>query len=173
MCWTIVIEDNMALMQVITHPNPILRQPTVPVTSFGPALHRLIKDMFQTMKDYRGVGLAAPQVSILEKILVARFKDHAFQLANPEIVFGEGSVVEEEGCLSLPEVVVPVERWEHIIVQAQDMDGQDIELELEGYLARIIQHEIDHLNGVLIIDKPYDDVKGPSLKPYRKAGYVD
>jgi len=158
----------MALLQVITHPNPILRQPTVPVMNFGSALQRLIKDMFLTMKSQRGVGLAAPQVSVLEKLLVARYQNEEYQLVNPEIISGDGSVVDEEGCLSIPDVVVPVERWEHIVVKAQDPTGQDLRLELSGYVARIIQHEIDHLNGVLIIDKAFNDAVGPRLKPYRK-----
>jgi peptide deformylase len=158
----------MALLTVITHPNPILRQPTVPVTHFGSTLHRLTKDMFATMKSQRGVGLAAPQVSVLDKLIVARYNEHEFQLVNPEVVLGEGSAVDDEGCLSIPDVVVPVERWEHIVVDAQDPNGEALRLELSGYVARIIQHEIDHLNGVLIIDKPYNDTLGPTLKPYIK-----
>lgn len=143
----------MSVMEVLVYPNPILRQPTAVVTVFDERLQALINDMFDTMEAYQGVGLAAPQVGVLEKIIVTSFQGRSMALINPEIVYAEGSVIGEEGCLSIPTMTLDVERALKVIVKAQTPTGDPIEIRKSGYYARILQHEIDHLNGVLIIDK--------------------
>lgn len=143
----------MALLDIVVYPNPILRTSTQIVTSFGPQLKKFVRDMFSTMVHFDGVGLAAPQVGVLEKIIVFDAEDTKMALINPEIISHAGRKVMEEGCLSIPGSVVDVARFEHVRVMAQDVLGHPIEMEVSGLVARVIQHEIDHLNGVLIIDK--------------------
>ena len=147
----------MSVLQVLIHPDPLLIQPTQTVTHFNHDLEALIQDMFDTMKHYNGIGLAAPQVGILEKVIVLQFENRKMALINPEITAQSGVAVAEEGCLSLPNTLVKVERAETITVKAQTPQGKLIERQEKDWIARIIQHEIDHLNGILIIDKPYKE----------------
>lgn len=147
----------MTVLNVITVPNPILNQETSRIQKFDNKLKTLISDMFETMHEFNGVGLAGPQIGLLEKICVIEHEKTKYTLINPEITEHSGSEVMEEGCLSIPETLVPVDRPTHIYVKAQDVKGKIIEFRESGFLARIIQHEIDHLNGVLITDKiPFD-----------------
>lgn len=148
----------MAILKILTYPNPILRKKTMPVTEFGEELRSLVQSMADTMYDAPGVGLAAPQVGISIRLVVidtsARDEENdLIVLANPEIIEAEGSVVDEEGCLSLPELNAKVKRAAHIKVKAQDIDGKDLEFEAEDWFARVVQHELDHLEGTLFLDK--------------------
>ncbi len=143
----------MTTFDILINPNPILRQKTTPVTTFDSHLVTLIQNMFETMDSQKGIGLAAPQVGILDSVLVVGFKKNRFCLINPKIVESSGSEWGEEGCLSIPDVRLDVKRATFIKVMAHDMDGNGIEIEADGFVARIIQHEMDHLEGVLIIDK--------------------
>jgi peptide deformylase len=143
----------MTVLPIIIHPDPLLRQPTHPVAEFNESLSNLIQDMFDTMKEKKGVGLAAPQIGILRKIIVVSYKKRQFALLNPEIVKSSGNEPGEEGCLSIPKVHVMVTRATYIEVIATTVRGKSIKLKERGFVARIIQHEIDHLNGTLIIDK--------------------
>lgn len=151
----------MSVLNILTLPNPILRQKASDVTCFDASLHALIKDMFETCVAYNGIGLAAPQVGVLQNILVVSYKKRRFVLINPKIVQKSSTTSQrEEGCLSLPTLLVDVVRAKSIVVVAQDETGNSIRLEESGLVATIIQHEMDHLNGVLIIDygtpKPLD-----------------
>ncbi|NQY74151.1 MAG: peptide deformylase [Candidatus Margulisbacteria bacterium] len=143
----------MSVLQVITVPNPLLKQVTVDVNTFDEKLQQLVFDMFETMAHYQGVGLAAPQVGILQSLVVIMFEKKELILINPEIIFTDGQCVDEEGCLSIPGLRRQVERAENIIVNAFDVVGNPIQIKEEGFMARIILHEIDHLRGILITDK--------------------
>ena len=142
----------MSVLEVLTHPNPILRQVCQAVENFGPELSKQIEDMFDTMKTNNGVGLAASQVGILQRILVLNYKKRQLILVNPQILSKKKKSEIEEGCLSLPGILVLVPRAKTIVVKAQNEKGEIITLKETGMIATIIQHEIDHLDGILIID---------------------
>ncbi|MDH4321000.1 MAG: peptide deformylase [Desulfobulbaceae bacterium] len=148
----------MALLKILTYPNPILRQQATPVTTFDDELKALVADMAETMYDAPGVGLAANQVGVLKQIVViditgsdAKEKD-LIVLINPRITNGEGEETDEEGCLSVVEYTAKVKRFTKIQVEAQDIDGKPLNFTAEDFYARVIQHEVDHLNGHLFID---------------------
>ena len=128
------------------------------VTKFDDRLHTLLDDMAETMIDADGVGLAAPQVGVLKRCVVIDAGDGLIELVNPEIVSMEGSVIGAEGCLSIPGRRCTVDRPEKVTVIAQNRDGESIRLEAEGLLAVAICHEVDHLDGILYIDKMIEDV---------------
>ena len=143
---------------IVKYPEPILQRPAAPVTEFNDELRTLVDDMFESMYAAKGIGLAAPQIGISKRITVI---DLSFQknpeekivLINPEIFFREGKQYEEEGCLSLPEIREKVSRAAKVKVRAQNVTGEWFEVEGQELLARAIQHEIDHLDGVLFIDR--------------------
>ena len=142
------------IMPIRTLGDPVLKTPTKPVERFDAALRRLADDMLQTMYDAPGVGLAAPQVGISLKLFV--FDDGStgpMVMANPELVDADGELVEEEGCLSIPGPFYPTSRSSSIVCHGQDLRGRPIEVTGEGLLARIFQHETDHLYGTLFIDR--------------------
>lgn len=147
----------MAVLPVIVHPDPILRQKCVKVTHFGPELERFVQNMFETMKAYDGIGLAAPQVGSIDRLLVIEYENRKLVLVNPEITHAEGVQTNREGCLSLPDLYLIVDRPNKIKVKAQDLLGNPIELTESGFFACIIQHEMDHLDGILILDKGTPD----------------
>jgi peptide deformylase len=145
----------MANLPILEYPDPRLRIRAEPVTEFDEALSTLVADMFETMYSAPGIGLAATQINVHKRILVADISEERNQpycLVNPEVVSAEGQVSYEEGCLSVPGVFEPVDRAEKIKVTALDLDGKPTALEVEGLLAICIQHEIDHLNGKLFVD---------------------
>ncbi|MDR3490567.1 MAG: peptide deformylase [Gammaproteobacteria bacterium] len=145
----------MALLTVLHYPDKKLRNIAAPVSEFNDDLHTIVKDMFETMYAEKGVGLASIQVGIQQRIVVidiSEEKNAPLCLINPEIVYEEGFQYEEEGCLSVPEFWDRVERVEKIKVRAFDQKGKPLELEAEGLLSICIQHEIDHLNGILFVD---------------------
>ena len=141
---------------IVKFPDPILQRPTEPVTAFDDDLRRLVDDMFESMYVAHGIGLAAPQIGIPKRLTVI---DLSFQknpeekiaLINPEVVFKEGKIYEEEGCLSLPDIREKVARAANVKIRAQDFEGNWFEREADDLLARAFQHEIDHLDGVLFI----------------------
>ncbi|MFA0757558.1 MAG: hypothetical protein PVTTEEND_001525 [Candidatus Fervidibacter sp.] len=144
----------MAVRKVIVLGNPILRQKAKPVRQITKGERQLIDDLLETMDAHEGVGLAAPQVGILQRIFVARWEGETFVLVNPEIEWrSKETVAGMEGCLSIPGVQGKVVRHEKIRVRALNADGNPIALQPEGWLARIFQHEIDHLDGILILDR--------------------
>jgi len=145
----------MALLKILHYPDPRLREAGVPVETFDAALERTVEDMFETMYDAPGIGLAATQVGIglqLAVIDVSEQKNERRVLINPELIDREGGCESEEGCLSVPGYFDTVKRAERVRVRARDQQGDPYELEAEGLLAVCIQHEIDHLNGHLFID---------------------
>ncbi len=149
----------MAILNVRTYPDPILREKAAPVTQFDEALKTLVRDMAETMYAAPGIGLAANQVGIAKQVVVIDVRNDEegsqtglLALINPRIVAGEGEYVGDEGCLSFPGEQVEVERYNKITVQTQNLEGEHLEMEIEGFPAVVFQHEIDHLNGVLLID---------------------
>lgn len=152
----------MALREIVTVPAPVLRRKAIKVTDFGPDLQTLIDDMVETMRQAPGVGLAAPQVDIPRRVIVVEFGDEEneeapqklYALVNPEIVRAtEETVLGTEGCLSIPNFIGDVERNQGVTIKALDRRGRPVRLKADGWLARIFQHEIDHLNGVLFTDR--------------------
>lgn len=143
-------------MRILIYPDPQLRQKARPVEGIGEDFHRRAEEMLQLMYEAQGVGLAATQVGWPVRLLVndptgERAGEKVF--INPVIVHEEGEVLEEEGCLSLPGVFGKVARSEKIKVVTYNLEGEELEFDAEGLEARVWQHEIDHLNGILIIDK--------------------
>lgn len=147
----------MAIRTIITHPHPVLRQKAEVVTDFDDQLQTLIEDMAETMFDAPGVGLAANQIGVARQVVVVDRStgddERRYQaLVNPVLSNGEGSVVDDEGCLSVRECYERVRRFRRIHVSAQDEQGNPVAFDAEDRFARILQHEVDHLNGVLFID---------------------
>lgn len=145
----------MAIRKIIYLPDARLRQVSRPVEHFDDALHTLIEDMFETMYQARGVGLAAPQIGInirLSVVDVSADKTQQLVLVNPEIVESHGETQYEEGCLSVPGAYDTVTRAEKVRIRAQDRHGAFFEMTADGLLGECFQHEIDHLNGKLFVD---------------------
>jgi len=152
----------MALREIVTIPEPVLRKKARKVSDFGPELQALIDDMVETMRNAPGVGLAAPQVASPLRVIVVEFGDEEneeippklYTMVNPEIVrVSEETVVGTEGCLSIPGFIGDVERLDQITIKGQNRFGKPMRVKANGWLARIFQHEIDHLNGVLFTDR--------------------
>ena len=146
---------GMARLQILHYPDPRLRRRAEPVGTVDDRIRRLIDDMFETMYDAPGIGLAAPQVDVSKRVVTIDLsKDRSGQLClvDPEIRWIGGEMEVDEGCLSVPDIFDVVKRAEMIRVTATDRDGQSREIEAEGLLAACIQHEIDHLDGRLFVD---------------------
>lgn len=143
----------MAIRNIVLYPDPVLKKKARTVTKFNERLHKLLDDMAETMYDAPGVGLAAPQVGILKRAIVVDVGDGLIEMVNPEIIEQKGEQLSPpEGCLSIPNLLGEVRRSQWVKVAAQDREGNPFELEAEDFLARALQHEIDHLNGILFID---------------------
>src|ERR1700712_3245637 len=143
---------------ILKYPDPLLARKADPVTVFDKELAKLTDDMFQSMYAAEGIGLAAPQIGLSKRLFIVdtslgKNQDEKLVLINPEIIEREGKQVEEEGCLSLPEIREKVQRAAKVKVRAQDVTGTWFETEGEELLARAMQHEIDHLDGILFIDR--------------------
>ncbi len=171
-------ETVQMIYPIVKFPDPILQQPAEPVTVFDAELRKLVDDMFASMYDAQGIGLAAPQIGISKRLTVI---DISFQkdpkqkivLINPEIVDKKGKQVEEEGCLSLPEIRDRVVRAAEVKVRAQDADGNLVEVEGKELLSRALQHEIDHLDGILFIfrlSRLKRDLQLRKIRKLQKAG---
>ena len=144
------------IYSIVKYGNPLLEKPAEPVTEFGDELKKLVEDMFESMYEAKGVGLAAPQIGILKRLAVidVTFKEDPngkLVLANPEIIHTEGKHKQSEGCLSIPEFREPLTRASKVTVRAQDVNGKWYEKTGEDLLARAFLHETDHLNGKLYI----------------------
>jgi peptide deformylase len=145
----------MAILQVLHYPDPRLRNKALPVERVDDAVRKLVDDMFETMYEAPGIGLAAIQVNVPKRVVVIDISNDKSQplcLINPTITWREGSEVMEEGCLSVPGIYDEVERANEIEVQALDRDGKPFALRTNGLLGVCIQHEIDHLDGKLFVD---------------------
>ncbi len=148
----------MATRPILLYPSPVIRKMSAPVTSIDERLQRLIDDMIETMYAAPGIGLAAPQVGALTRVIVLDPRDQRragglITLINPETIAAEGTTAKEEGCLCIPGVREEVTRSERVVVRAYDRNEREIVVEGSGLRARILQHEIDHLDGVLFIDR--------------------
>ena len=162
-----------ALAHVVKFGDPVLKSKASPVTNFGPELRAEVERMIAIMRDGMGVGLAATQLGVLRRLLVfqAGSDGEPTALVNPVIEWlsDEGSLA-EEGCLSLPRVSMDVERPLHARVSGRDAEGEPIEIEASGLEARVLQHEIDHLDGVLILDRTSRDQRKGALRALREGG---
>ncbi|HEY4009623.1 MAG TPA: peptide deformylase [Acidobacteriaceae bacterium] len=152
------VSSSAKVHAIVKYPDPVLGKKGDPVTEFGPQLAQFVEEMWASMYAAHGIGLAAPQVGVSKRITVidVSFKERPEEkivLINPEIIEREGKQFEEEGCLSLPEIRDKVHRAAHVKVRAQDADGKFFEVEGDELLARAMQHEIDHLDGILFIDR--------------------
>ncbi|MEO3947536.1 peptide deformylase [Gorillibacterium sp. CAU 1737] len=152
----------MAIRIIVKHPDPVLRDKAKPIPKITPNIQKLLDDMADTMYDAPGVGLAAPQIGILKRAIVMDVGDEhgLIQLVNPEITYREGEQLGPEGCLSIPGLQGDVKRAQKVRVKGWDREGNEVEIEGTDLLARCIQHEVDHLNGVLFTDvavKVYDE----------------
>lgn len=143
----------MATKEIIIYPDPVLRKKSEPVEKIDHDIEQLIEDMTETMYASRGIGLAAIQIGVLKRVILVNVGEGLVVLVNPEILEAEGETRMEEGCLCLPGVMVEVKRSEKINVRGLNRNGEEIDVQADGLLARALQHEIDHLEGVLIIDK--------------------
>jgi peptide deformylase len=144
----------MAKLKIFYYPDKVLTLKAAPVTDFGPELETLAQDMLETMDESEGVGLAAPQVGVSKRLLVlCEPEGEPMCLVNPVIKESEGREYGEEGCLSLPKMYARVPRATYIKVSAQDIRGVPVEFEANNFLARIIQHECDHLEGIVFPDR--------------------
>ncbi len=143
----------MAVYRIIEMGDTVLRQKCQPVKHITPNIHKLLTNMAETMYDANGVGLAAPQVGVPKQIIVVDVGDGLIELINPEIVSREGVETDYEGCLSIPGIRGEVPRAVRVTVRGFDRTGQKVEFTGEGLLARAFQHEIDHLEGILFIDR--------------------
>jgi peptide deformylase len=148
----------MAILHICTYPQEILSQPAEPITEIDEEVVKLVDHMAETMYSAPGIGLAATQVGVAKQVLVAdiaprRPESELIVLINPEIVAAEGEVIFEEGCLSVPDYQAEVKRHEKITVRGLNLKGEEVEIEADGLLAVVLQHEIDHLHGKLFIDR--------------------
>jgi peptide deformylase len=162
-----------ALAHVVKFGDPVLKSKASPVAEFGPELRAEIERMVAIMRDGLGVGLAATQLGVLRRLLVfqAGSDSEPTALVNPRIEWlSDEASIAEEGCLSIPRVTVDVERPLHIRVSGRDGEGEEIEIEASGLEARVLQHEIDHLDGVLILDRTSRSQRKGALRALREGG---
>jgi len=142
----------MVIRQILTVEEPILRQRARKVARFDASLHRLLDDLVETMRSAPGIGIAANQVGVPLQVAVIELEERVTELINPQVVRASGEVIDWEGCLSIPGFVAEVKRHAKVTVKARDRNGQEFRVKGEDRFARALQHEIDHLNGVLYID---------------------
>ncbi len=145
----------MALLTILEYPDARLKRIAAPVTEFTPAIKKLVDDMAHTMYEAPGIGLAATQVDVHKRVIVidtSETKNDLKVFINPEIIVADGEIVGEEGCLSVPEYYESVRRAAHVVVRAQDATGKTFELEATELLAVCIQHEMDHLKGIVFVE---------------------
>ncbi|MBI2871370.1 MAG: peptide deformylase [Candidatus Omnitrophica bacterium] len=158
----------MAILTVRTVPDPVLRQKSKPVQVFNASLRKLVEDMVETMFSSDGVGIAAPQVGVLERVIIAceTGKPGDEQVfVNPVISARSGEEAGTEGCLSVPGVSGDVKRAASVTLKAQNLEGGHVRLKANGFFARILQHEIDHLDGILFIDRVESPQKAETANP--------
>ncbi|MCZ7588346.1 MAG: peptide deformylase [Gaiella sp.] len=159
-----LVRKELALSQIRQYGDPVLRMRADEVVEFDEELHDVSERMFQLMHDAEGVGLAATQVGILRRFFVCALDGEDRLLVNPVVTpAGTDSDVDTEGCLSLGSVRVPVERATKVTLEARDAEGNAVSLELEGYPARVVQHEVDHLDGKLMLDRTDPEARREAL----------
>ena len=161
------------IRKIVKYPEPILSQPGEPVTEFNAELRKLVADMFETTYDSQGIGLAAPQVGASKRVTVidlsmGKKPEDKLVLVNPEIISSEGRLYDEEGCLSFPDIREKVVRAAKVRVRAQDVHGKWFEMDGEELMARCLQHEIDHLDGILFLVRMSALKRNLNLRKIRK-----
>jgi peptide deformylase len=159
----------MAVLEILTYPHPLLKKRCLEVEKIDGEVKRLIHDMTETMYEANGVGLAACQVGVNKRVIVLDVspldpEQDLFALVNPEIVAEEEEIDHEEGCLSVPDCLETIKRKQKVRVRGMSPEGKEVELEAQGILAIALQHEVDHINGVLILDR----MSGLKREIYRK-----
>jgi peptide deformylase len=162
----------MAVIPIRIAPDPVLRQKAKRVRNIDASVHKLIKDMLETMHDAPGVGLAAPQVGVPLRVIVIGIPEQEdFALINPEVVKTRGERVVSEGCLSIPGYVGQLKRAESVTVKGRDPNGKEVRIKAEELLAQALEHEIDHVNGILYTDRleSEDDLKKIEPKDVEEA----
>ena len=173
-----LLDTPRRIYEVVKYPDPVLARKGARVEEFGPQLSEFVEDMFESMYAAQGIGLAAPQIGVSQQITVIDLSfrknpEEKLVLINPVIVDRRGEQYEEEGCLSLPEIREKVKRSAWVKVRAQDARGQTFEVEGEELLARALQHEIDHLHGVLFLEhlsRLKRDLVGRRIRKLQKNG---
>lgn len=158
----------MAVLPIRLYPDPVLRSKAEPVTEFDDALRKLTGDMTDTMREAPGVGLAAVQVGVVRRVVVYEWDELGGALVNPVVVEKKGRTVDEEACLSIPDMAYPVPRAQWVRVEALDESGMPFSIEAEDHLARILQHEVDHLDGVLYLDRIEPPHRREALRALRE-----
>ena len=163
----------MAVLKVRKYGDPLLRRRAAPVREVTPEIRKIVDDMIETMYDEVGIGLAAPQVGISLRLMVVGDEKtpDARALVNPVIAEQGGEVTAEEGCLSLPGIFAPVTRAEWVKLEAQDLDGKSVSIRARGLTARVFQHEMDHLDGVLFIDRLDPVTRDRIKRRIKKEGF--
>ncbi len=163
----------MAILKVRKYGDPILRRRAAPVREITPEIRRTVEDMIETMYDEIGLGLAAPQVGVSLRLMVVSHDKtgEARVLVNPVIAEQGGEVTSEEGCLSLPGIFAPVTRAEWVQLEAQDLEGHPVSIRGRGLTARVFQHETDHLDGVLFIDRLDTMTRDRIKRRIKKEGF--
>jgi peptide deformylase len=163
-----LVRKEIALSQIRQYGDPVLRMRAEEVEEFDDELRAVAERMLGVMHDAEGVGLAATQVGILRRFFVCTIDGEDRVLVNPSVTpLGEDTDLDTEGCLSLASVRVPVERATKVALEARDASGEPVSLELEGYPARVVQHEVDHLDGRLMLDRTDDESKREALRALR------
>jgi len=159
----------MAVRKIVTVPDPVLRKKAKRVTSFDKSLKKLIADMTETVHEASGAGLAAPQVGVSQRVIVLcineKDKNTEIAIVNPEVVKRKGERICKEGCLSIPGYIGEIKRAEEVKVKGYDADGKEIKIKGQGLLGQALEHEIDHLNGVLYVDHLESQEKLTRLEP--------
>ncbi len=164
----------MAIRKLRFLGDPVLRQKSEPIENIDSSHEKLAKDMIETMYHYGGIGLAAPQIGVSERLIVLDrdpgedYGTGAFAIVNPVISSSEGSELMEEGCLSIPEIRDVVKRAERVVVTGLDINGEEMEINTAGLTAKVLQHEIDHLDGLLFIDRLGVLKRGLQVKKWRR-----
>jgi peptide deformylase len=156
-------------LDIRTFGDPVLKTRAAPVESFDESLVRLTQDMLATMRDNEGVGLAANQVGRLKRVFVAAIEDEEYVITNPVLTDrSETTETAPEGCLSIPEIQVDVERPIAVTVSGQDVSGKPLHIKASDLLARVLQHEVDHLDGVLILDRTDRQARKVAMREWRE-----
>lgn len=157
-------------MEILTHPNPVLKQRALEIDPGADAeLLELVARMARLMYDAPGIGLAAPQIGVQKRVIVFDLDDNLMALCNPTIVErSQETELDEEGCLSLPGIGVQVERATEVVCEALDLKGRPVRIEADDLFARLLQHEIDHLDGVLIIDRATPEERKAAIRRYNE-----
>jgi peptide deformylase len=158
----------MAVLPIRTFGDPVLKQPTPDVESVDEPLRRLVEDMIETMHAAPGVGLAAPQVGVQKRLFVYDVGDGPLVVLNPELSEHRGEWTYDEGCLSVPSLFWPIVRPQHVHLRGRDLEGREISIEADELLARVFQHETDHLDGTLLLERLDAEQRKQALRTLRE-----